>query len=96
MLFRSREPVTGPVALRLDVCLPIPASWSGKKQERAVRDEIRPATKPDLDNILKAICDGLNGVAWKDDVQVVEATVSKNYRRSPRVVVLITPVEAEA
>jgi Holliday junction resolvase RusA-like endonuclease len=92
----GREPVTGPVALRLDVCLPIPASWSGKKQERAVRDEIRPATKPDLDNILKAICDGLNGVAWKDDVQVVEATVSKNYSRSPRVVVLITPVEAEA
>jgi crossover junction endodeoxyribonuclease RusA len=28
--------------------------------------------KKDIDNLVKSICDGLNGVAWLDDKQVVE------------------------
>jgi Holliday junction resolvase RusA-like endonuclease len=31
----------------------------------------------DVDNCLKAVLDGLNGVAWRDDSQVVSATCSK-------------------
>ena len=30
--------------------------------------------KPDIDNVLKAVLDALNGVAYKDDSQVVKAT----------------------
>lgn len=89
----GRDPLLVPVSLRLNVCCAVPASWSGKKQARAIAGEIRPASKPDLDNVLKAICDGLNGVAWKDDVQVVEATVSKSYSHSPRVDAVIQPIE---
>lgn len=85
----GRGLLTGAVSVRLDVCCPIPASWSGKKQEQAARDVVRPTTKPDLDNIAKAIFDGLNGVVWKDDVQVVSAVIEKFYSRSPRVVVSI-------
>jgi Holliday junction resolvase RusA-like endonuclease len=85
----GRELMLGPVSVRLDVCCPIPASWSGKKQDRAIKDELRPITKPDLDNVVKAIFDGLNGVVWKDDCQVVSATVEKNYSHAPRVVVSI-------
>lgn len=36
--------------------------------------------KPDADNILKACLDGLNGVAYLDDSQVVEAHVYKRER----------------
>lgn len=85
----GRELILGAVAVRLDVCCPIPASWSGKKREQAARDEIRPTTKPDLDNVTKAIFDGLNGIVWKDDVQVVSAMVEKFYSHSPRVVVTV-------
>jgi Holliday junction resolvase RusA-like endonuclease len=86
----GRDLVLGAVAVRLDVCCPVPASWSGKKQERAIRDEIRPTTKPDIDNVTKAIFDAMNGVVWKDDSQVVSATVEKTYSHSPRVVVSVT------
>ncbi len=33
--------------------------------------------KPDVDNALKLVMDALNTRAWKDDVQIVEASVSR-------------------
>lgn len=36
-------------------------------------------TKKDVDNICKAVCDGLNGVAYKDDRQIVDCHIRKLY-----------------
>lgn len=36
-----------------------------------------PTLKPDADNIAKIVCDGLNGVAYKDDKQITCLTVKK-------------------
>ena len=36
-----------------------------------------PTKRPDADNIAKAILDALNGIAWKDDNQVVQLVVIK-------------------
>lgn len=55
----------------------------------------KPAKKPDADNILKAVCDALNGVAWKDDAQVVDAQILKSWARErPRIEVKIWEAEA--
>ena len=37
----------------------------------------RHTKKPDADNVLKAVLDALNGLAWGDDAQVFSATVRK-------------------
>ena len=49
----------------------------------------RPTKKPDLDNIIKAIADSLNGIAYKDDAQIVELKSKKFYSDTPRVEVTI-------
>lgn len=77
-------PAEGACALVVRAFLAIPASWSMKKQRAAALGEITPTKRPDLDNIVKAVKDGANGVAWKDDSQVVDVRASKRYG-TPRV-----------
>jgi len=47
-----------------------------KAQRRAVNGFFK-ATNPDLDNIVKAVMDALNGVVWEDDQQVVAIYAEK-------------------
>ena len=86
------ELMRGPVRFELDVICPIPASWSKKKQAQAAANTIHPTTKPDADNVMKACCDGLNSVVWVDDVQVVDATITKRYGPVPGVSVTVEEI----
>jgi len=81
-------------AVRVDMHLWCQEPKSLTKRERAaIADGTkRPTTKPDIDNVVKAIFDGFNGVLWRDDVQVVDLHVSKHYTaNAPRVVVNVQP-----
>lgn len=84
--------IDGPVCLDLLIRCEVPVSWSQKKQRMALAGEIFPATKPDADNIIKAVCDGCNGVVWRDDVLAVDGSWKKRYSVVPGVVVTITPL----
>jgi Holliday junction resolvase RusA-like endonuclease len=66
------------------------------KKGRALAQMIRPTVKADIDNIAKAILDGMTGVAWDDDKQVVSLRVEKTYSASPRVVVEVWEVKDDA
>jgi Holliday junction resolvase RusA-like endonuclease len=69
-----------------------PASASKKKISQMLNGTIRPAKKPDWDNIEKVVADVLNGVAYRDDMQIVDCMVSKYYSANPRVEVTISAV----
>jgi Holliday junction resolvase RusA-like endonuclease len=90
---QARELLACPVMIEIRVLLSIPKSWSKKKQAAALAGEVMPTKKPDFDNVLKAICDGLNGVVWKDDVQVVDVFARKRFAATPGVHVRIVPLE---
>nr|WP_236887784.1 RusA family crossover junction endodeoxyribonuclease [Clostridioides mangenotii] len=49
---------------------------------------LRP-TKKDIDNMVKAVFDGLNGKAFKDDRYICELHASKYYSNEPRIEVVI-------
>lgn len=86
----GRPALTGAVALSVAAYFPIPASWPKKRQEAARTGAELHTKRPDLDNVLKAIKDGLNGIVWGDDSQVaVLRECRKGYSDTPRVVVTV-------
>lgn len=90
---RPKELLTGPLKMKVKVFKPTLKSFSQKKKAAAEKGEIRPITKPDVDNYIKSVFDGLNQVIWKDDSQVVDLQVSKFYSESPRIEVEIQELE---
>lgn len=80
-----------PEGMAVEVCIdsfyPIPASVSKKVRQKMLNDELWPTKKPDCDNVIKIICDALNGVAWHDDAQVINVTLNKHYAEEPHTVV---------
>ncbi|TDR82189.1 Holliday junction resolvase RusA-like endonuclease [Paludibacterium purpuratum] len=89
----GRAPITGPADVRLTMLLPIPTSWSKKKQAAALAGQVYPTKKPDADNVVKAIFDGINGVVWVDDVQACDIAVRKRYAETPGVQVVVTEIQ---
>ena len=82
----GRAPLDGPVELCMTAFMPVPASWSKRKQAQALAGTVRPTSKPDASNILKNIEDGLRGICVHDDSQIVAVHVWKFYSERPRVV----------
>ncbi len=75
--------------MRIIAYFSIPTSASKKKQQQMESGEIRPAKKPDMDNIVKVVADSLNKVAYHDDAQVVDCQIRNFYSRNPRIEVVI-------
>lgn len=43
-----------------------------------VSSDIKISLRADIDNLIKTVLDGLNGVAWEDDTQVVKVEAVKS------------------
>ena len=84
-----RKPPSGAVEVAIRAYYAVPKSWPLEKRKKALAGMIPVTVKPDCDNIIKIICDALNGLAWEDDKQIIWAQVSKAYGAEPRVEVEI-------
>lgn len=69
------EILEGPIEIRIACWFERPKGHSKKRREQAEPK----TTKPDLDNIGKAVLDALNDIAYNDDGQVCRLTVEKWY-----------------
>jgi Holliday junction resolvase RusA-like endonuclease len=77
----------GPVALAVRFYLPRPKSLKGSRPH---------TTRPDCSKLIRSTEDALTGVVFRDDGQVVQLHVEKEYAgvgESPRAVVIVTPLE---
>jgi len=86
---RPEKLLEGPLKLFVQIYRPTLKSFSKKKLAAAEQGDIRPITKPDVDNYVKAVKDACNQVIWKDDSQVVDLHVSKYYSEKPRVFIKV-------
>jgi Holliday junction resolvase RusA-like endonuclease len=92
----GRPPIDVPVRVELLVELPIPGSWSRRKAEGAITGDVRPTSRPDIDNYTKAILDAINTIVIVDDSQVVDLRAVKKFSVAPKMVATIFPIEAAA
>lgn len=91
-----REPITGPVKLSFRAVLSIPISTTKKRRQAMLDGLILPTKTPDLDNILKAIGDGANKIAFRDDAQIVRlGEIEKVYGATPGLQVRIEPITTQ-
>ena len=81
----ASEPLETPVSLYLYIRVPIPKSYSKRRTEACLNGLEKPIRKPDSSNILKSVEDGMNGVVYHDDSQIINIHVSKVYSSLPGV-----------
>ncbi len=72
------EPLDGPIAVGLVFRLPRPAGHFGRRWLRPAAPAW-PASRPDLDKLIRAVLDALTGICWRDDSRVVEIRATKRY-----------------
>lgn len=89
----SSEPLKTALEAFIYVRLPVPQSYSKKRTEACLSGLERPCKKPDLDNVVKSFMDGMNGIVYGDDAQVVEIHTTKVYAETAGVDVLIKEKE---
>ena len=75
----SSEPLETPVGAYIYITLPIPASYSKKRTQACLSGEERPTKKSDIDNFCKAIFDGMGGIVFVNDSQIVSLHSTKVY-----------------
>ncbi|AJP10614.1 RusA family crossover junction endodeoxyribonuclease [Clostridioides difficile] len=83
---------TGYIKMTIRCYYSIAKSNSKKVKEQKRNNVLRPSKKPDIDNVIKVVADSLNGIAYKDDTQIVEVVASKYYSDKPRVEVMIEDI----
>ena len=81
---------SGEIEATITAYFPVPKSVSKAKRTAMLAGKTNPTSKPDADNIIKAVLDALNGYAYKDDSAVVKVTAVKKYSEFPRVEVTLT------
>jgi Holliday junction resolvase RusA-like endonuclease len=59
------------------------------RPKSAPRRRLRPEVKPDLDKLVRALGDALEGVVYRNDSQIVQLRASKHYGEPARVEIAV-------
>lgn len=89
----STDPLETPLSVFLYIRHPVPKSYSKKRTQACLNGLELPCKKPDIDNIAKTYLDGMNGVVFLDDTQVVDLHVKKVYSSVAGVNVMVMEVK---
>lgn len=85
----GHQPLNGPLRVDVVAYLHLPVSMSKKERLKALAFKTFPTKKPDIDNLVKAALDALNGIVWHDDSQICQLSMQKVYSLNPRLTVCV-------
>jgi len=86
-------PHDGPVSVTLAFLMGIPVSFTKTFKHEALNGWRFPTSKPDWDNLSKLVTDGMNGIVYLDDKQIVTAFITKRYSEQPAVLVSVKALQ---
>jgi len=78
------------LTLRIWAGLLMPKSASKKKLGMMKLGILEPTKRPDVDNILKAVMDALEKLAYKNDSQICHVVIDKDFSERPRLEITIS------
>lgn len=81
------------VKMKIEAIFSVPKSYSKKKTQKLLDLEASYIHKPDADNIIKCVCDALNGLAYKDDSQISLILIDKKYGKEEKLIIDIEYLE---
>jgi len=97
--YLAKQAMAGQEPLRSAVCvviffnLNIPSSYSKKRRAACLSGDEMPTKKPDWDNLAKSVTDALNGIAYTDDAQIVQALIIKQYAEQEEIIIYVSPLK---
>ena len=83
------------VKVQLIINQKIPANAKKDDKRAMLSGDVYVNKKPDIDNVIKSALDGLTGVAWIDDTQVMDITARKAWGLVDRMHIIITPTRED-
>lgn len=91
---KALEKIDGTVSVQIDIFYEVPKSYTKKRKTDIYESDyqIRPEVRGDIDNVAKSILDGMNGICFKDDIQVVELIVNKRFDDAAGVSVMVKSI----
>ena len=93
-LKQYRNPLLkGPIKVVMIFKMPLPYRFNQSQKEDALQGLIVPVSKPDGDNMEKALLDAMNGLLWSDDSQIVECRWNKIYSEKPGIILQFEEVK---
>ena len=81
------EPLSGAVKVCIEFVFQCPKNRL--KSLSAEIPKLHKDTRPDLDNLCKAVWDAFNGIVWQDDSQVAILITAKWYGKQDEIIVIV-------
>ena len=83
------KPLEGALEAFIYVTFPIPPSYSKKRTEACLNDTEKHTKRPDLDNVIKSVIDGMSEIVFFNDSQITSIYATKVYGEVAKVEVLV-------
>jgi Holliday junction resolvase RusA-like endonuclease len=85
----ASEPLEGALEAFIYVTFAVPASYSKKRTEACLSGSEKHTKKPDLDNVVKAVLDGMSDIVFLSDSQITSIHATKVYGEVAKVEVMV-------
>ena len=85
----ASEALEGALEAFIYVTFPVPASYSKKRTEACLNDIEKHTKRPDLDNVIKAVIDGMDKIVFFNDSQITSIHSTKVYGKVAKVEVMV-------